>query len=177
MTRWGIVAAAAVVFCAVASQIVLPELGERRVESRLTENGGTAEVKLGAVPAVRLLFGDGERFEVRAREIDLDLDRDDAVLEASRANVFIVESGEMITPPTDGRLLAGVTRRRLLELVPVREEPISLDRLLAADEVFLTGSVRGVEPVRDYNGTREWSEGELTAVVSDHLRRRWEAEP
>jgi para-aminobenzoate synthetase / 4-amino-4-deoxychorismate lyase len=108
--------------------------------------------------------------------VPLILDRDDAVIEASRANVFIVESGEMVTPPADGRLLAGVTRRRLLELVPVREEPVSLDRLLGADEVFLTGSVRGVEPVHDFEGTRQWTEGTLTGVVSDHLRRHWEGE-
>jgi para-aminobenzoate synthetase/4-amino-4-deoxychorismate lyase len=109
--------------------------------------------------------------------IPLILDEHETVLEASRANVFIVEEGSIVTPPADGRLLPGVTRRRVIELVPVREEAVSLVRLLAADEVFLTGSVRGVEPVRDYDGTREWSEGELTAVVSDHLRRRWEAEP
>jgi para-aminobenzoate synthetase/4-amino-4-deoxychorismate lyase len=108
--------------------------------------------------------------------VPLILDGDDAVIEASRANVFIVERGEMITPPVDGRLLAGVTRRRMLELLPVREEPVSLDRLLAADEVFLTGSVRGVEPVRDFERTRQWSEGALTGVVSDHLRRHWEGE-
>jgi para-aminobenzoate synthetase/4-amino-4-deoxychorismate lyase len=107
--------------------------------------------------------------------VPLILDGDDAI-EASRANVFVVESGEMITPPVDGRLLAGVTRRRLLELLPVREEPVSLDRLLAADEVFLTGSVRGVEPVRDFEGERRWTEGALTGVVSDHLRRHWEGE-
>ena len=107
--------------------------------------------------------------------VPLILDGDD-VIEASRANVFIVESGEMITPPVDGRLLAGVTRRRMLELLPVREEPVSLDRFRAADEVFLTGSVRGVEPVRDFERTRQWSEGALTSVVSDHLRRHWEGE-
>jgi para-aminobenzoate synthetase/4-amino-4-deoxychorismate lyase len=108
--------------------------------------------------------------------VPLILDGDDAVLEASRANVFIVESGEIVTPPLDGRLLAGVTRRRILELLPVREEPVGLDRLLAADEVFLTGSIRGVEPVRDFETTRQWTEGTLTGVVSDHLRRHWEGE-
>lgn len=109
--------------------------------------------------------------------VPLILDDDESVLEASRANVFIVEEGSIVTPPADGRLLPGVTRRRVIELVPVREEHVSLVRLLAADEVFLTGSVRGVEPVRDYDGTRQWSQGELTGAVSDHLRRRWEDEP
>src|SRR5688572_23312556 len=81
MTRWGIVLAAAVVFCAVASQLLVPALGEREVEARLTENGGDAEVKLGAVPALRLLFDDGERFEVNASELELDLDERERVFD------------------------------------------------------------------------------------------------
>jgi hypothetical protein len=65
-----------VVFILVASQVLIPSLGERRVENRLTEGGGSAEVTLGAFPAARLLFSDGERFEVEARELDLDLDEE-----------------------------------------------------------------------------------------------------
>jgi hypothetical protein len=74
MRRSGIVVAGIVVFVVVASQLVVPSLAEDRVEDRLTENGGTAEVELGAVPALRLLFGDGERFEVEAAGLDLALD-------------------------------------------------------------------------------------------------------
>jgi hypothetical protein len=76
MSRWGLIVAGVVVFAFVASQVLLPTLGERRVEERLTAGGGTAEVSLGAFPAARLLFSDGERFEVEARDLDLDLDED-----------------------------------------------------------------------------------------------------
>ena len=76
MPRWGLIAASVVVFVLVGSQIALPNLAERKVEDRLTEGGGTAEVTLGAVPALRLLFSDGERFEVTAQGLDLDLDED-----------------------------------------------------------------------------------------------------
>jgi hypothetical protein len=68
------IVAGVVVFVLVASQVLIPSLGERRVEDRLTERGGSAEVRLGAFPAVRLLFSDGERFEVNGRDLDLDLD-------------------------------------------------------------------------------------------------------
>ena len=64
------------VFVLVASQVLIPSLGERRVEDRLTEGGGSAEVTLGAFPAARLLFSEGERFEVDARDLDLDLDEE-----------------------------------------------------------------------------------------------------
>ena len=56
----------------------------------------------------------------------------------------------------------------------MREEAISLDRLVAADEVFLTGSVRGIEPVRDCEGVGAWPAGTVTMLVADELRRLWE---
>ncbi len=80
-SRWGLTAAAVVVFLLVTSQILIPSIGERKVENRLTEGGGTADVTLGALPAARLLFGDGERFEVEARDLDLGLDRDERVFD------------------------------------------------------------------------------------------------
>jgi hypothetical protein len=108
MRRWGIVAAAVVVFVAVASQLLLPTLGERRVEDRLTEGGGSADVTLGAFPAVRLLFDDGERLEVSADGLDLDLDPEtevfdrldgfsivDVSIERSRAGPFELEKFEL----------------------------------------------------------------------------------
>ena len=74
MSRWGLAIVALFVFALVAMQILVPSLAEREVESRLTEGGGSADVTLGALPAVRLLFSDGERFEVDARELDLEID-------------------------------------------------------------------------------------------------------
>ncbi|HWM09554.1 MAG TPA: aminotransferase class IV [Solirubrobacteraceae bacterium] len=109
--------------------------------------------------------------------VPLVVDVDDCVLEASRANLFVVEDGTIVTPPADGRILPGVTRRRVLEIAAVREEPVSLARLLAADEAFLTGSVRGVEPVYAYEHVRAWRRGEITAGVADALRSRWELDP
>lgn len=76
MPRWTLVVAGITVFALVASQILLPSLGARRVEDRLTDGGGSAEVTLGAVPALRLLFSDGERLEVVGRDLDLELELD-----------------------------------------------------------------------------------------------------
>ncbi|MGH3099408.1 MAG: aminotransferase class IV, partial [Thermoleophilia bacterium] len=85
-----------------------------------------------------------------------------------------VEDGTIFTPPADGRILPGVTRRRVMELMPVSEEAVSLDRLVAADEVFLSGSVRGIEPVRDCQGVGAWPDGRVTMLVAGELRRLWE---
>ena len=83
MARWGLIAAGTAVFLLVASQILVPSLGERKVEERLTEGGGSADVTLGAFPAARLLFSDGERFEVTASDLELGLDPSERVFDAS----------------------------------------------------------------------------------------------
>ncbi|HLY50045.1 MAG TPA: aminodeoxychorismate synthase component I [Solirubrobacteraceae bacterium] len=87
--------------------------------------------------------------QVRGEPLLCDLDG--LVLEAARANVFAVEDGcSLLTPPADGRILPGVTRARIIDLamalgLHVREEPLELARLARAEEVFLTGSLSGVE--------------------------------
>jgi len=100
------------------------------------------------------------------------------VLETSRGSVFAAAGGTLFTPPADGRILPGVTRAIAIEVaredgIEVHEEELSLERLLDADEVFTTGAVRGVEPVRELRGMREWLEGELTQRVAASLRARW----
>jgi hypothetical protein len=67
---------AAVVLLLVLSQLFLPGIGEGAIEDRLTEGGGIAHVSLGATPAARLLWGDGDRLEIDATGLDLDVDLD-----------------------------------------------------------------------------------------------------
>jgi|GEM_PF-1120101 hypothetical protein len=67
-----LVLAGAIVLLLVVSQLALPGLGESAIEDRLTENGGTAEVSLSALPAARLLWGSGDRITVSATGIELD---------------------------------------------------------------------------------------------------------
>jgi para-aminobenzoate synthetase/4-amino-4-deoxychorismate lyase len=103
--------------------------------------------------------------------VPLVVDADGSVLEVSRGNVFAVRDGALVTPAADGRLLPGIARARVLDLLaelalPAEERAVSTDQLAQADEVFLTGSVRGVEPVRGRGG-------DVTAAVRDGLRRLW----
>ncbi|MGH2979181.1 MAG: hypothetical protein ACRDLQ_06045 [Solirubrobacterales bacterium] len=62
---------AVLVIALVATQILLPRMGESQVEDRLTRDGGTADVTIEAVPAVRLLFDDGDKLVVRGREVNI----------------------------------------------------------------------------------------------------------
>jgi branched-subunit amino acid aminotransferase/4-amino-4-deoxychorismate lyase len=50
---------------------------------------------------------------------------------------------------------------------------VSVEALAAADEVFLTGAVRGVEPVRACGGVSAWDFGPVTARVAAELRGIW----
>ncbi len=68
------------------------------------------------------------------------VDDDGSVLEATRMNVLIEEHGRLVSPPADGRFRAGFGRTRL----QYDEEPVDLDRLLAADAVVLTSALRVV---------------------------------
>lgn len=103
---------------------------------------------------------------------------DGSVLEASRANVFAVSAGTVLTPPLDGSILPGVARGGVIAVAEeygfeLVEEPLDLATLRSADEVFLTGSLRGVEPVRAIDGEPVPSEGPITAALAAALRQRW----
>src|SRR6476646_381799 len=102
------------------------------------------------------------------------------VLEADRANVFAVHTGAVFTPPLDGRILPGVTRATVIELareeeIKVIESPLDLGQLAAADEVFLTNSIRGIEAVDSIDGTHLVGERPLTGRLSGALRDKWKS--
>ncbi len=117
-----------------------------------------------------------------ADALPLIVDDDGAVLEASRANVFAVHGGALFTPPLDGRILPGITRMRVLELaekigVATREAALSAADLLAADGVFLTGSVRGIELAASLDGTALAGGDPVASELTTELRRAWLGAP
>src|SRR5262249_53786747 len=105
-------------------------------------------------------------------------DADGAVLETDRANVFAVIDGVLHTPRADGRLLPGVTRDAVLRAARVDGLGVSVTRLTvsrlqAASEVFVTNSVSGVRPVRSITGHRAtWPPGPVAARMAASLARR-----
>jgi len=110
-------------------------------------------------------------------EMPLLLDSDGAVLEASRASVFTVAGEKLVTPPTDGRILPSIARRQTIEVAGTEGIETAEDRLTVADllsrEVFLTGSVRGIEPVTWLDGVERAPTSEISEALADGLRRRW----
>jgi len=169
----GIEVAAEVVTAPVAEANVFPGW-ERAIELRpFLVPGGLGPHKWAdraGVAAMESEAGEGA--------LPLLVDAGGQVLEGSRANVFALEGEILLTPRTDGRILPGVARARAIEAarslgLDVREQDLPLERLAAAPEAFLTGSVRGVEPVRSVEQARFQEPGEAACAIAAAIRRQW----
>lgn len=80
---------------------------------------------------------------------DAVMHRDGRVTEGTSSGVFIVRGGELRTHPANQWILGSITRSVLIDLarkngIVVREEPFTVDDLLAADEVFTCSTVTHV---------------------------------
>jgi branched-chain amino acid aminotransferase len=73
--------------------------------------------------------------------------------EGTGSNVFVVLDGRVVTPPLSSGALGGITRELVLEWTDVEERDLTLEEALSADEVFLTSSLRDVQPVRRWDST------------------------
>jgi len=99
---------------------------------------------------------------------------DGTVLEAPTSNVWFREGDVLLTPTLALPLLAGVTRAAIQRLAPetgytVEEGTYPLERLLAADEVFLSSSVREIAPVVAVDD-REIPRGPAAGALQGALR-------
>jgi branched-chain amino acid aminotransferase len=72
--------------------------------------------------------------------------------EGTGTNVFVVTGGRLVTPPLSAGCLAGVTRDLIIEWAGAAEEDLPLGALAAADEAFLSGTTRDVQPIRRVDG-------------------------
>jgi len=102
---------------------------------------------------------------------------DNRLAEGSVSNVFIVRDGTVLTPPTNTPVLPGTVRKRILELASANgigfsETAIDIEALLAASEVFLTGSVLEVMAVTaiERHTVGSGAPGELTGKFADWYR-------
>ncbi len=80
----------------------------------------------------------------------------DELTEGAISNVFIVKDGLWLTPPLACGLLAGTLRQALLadHTPAIAEQMIRREDLLAADEVYIGNSVRGLRRVTVSDDTR-----------------------
>lgn len=102
---------------------------------------------------------------------------DEHVAEGSISSIFALIGDELVTPPLDTPVLPGITRATVLELaaergLAAREEPLRVNDLREADEVFLCNSLMQVMPaVRiDRHGVGTEKPGETTLQLLDAYR-------
>jgi branched-chain amino acid aminotransferase len=88
------------------------------------------------------------------------------VVEATVANLFIVRGDQVFTPPNEGSILPGITRRTVAEIlgdnammfskynkhVKVMEKRITRPDLYTADEVFMCGTFAEIVPIIQIDG-------------------------
>jgi branched-chain amino acid aminotransferase len=107
------------------------------------------------------------------------------VEEVGTMNVFFVIGDKAVTPALDGSILAGITRKSVIEIlkahdIAVEERKISIDELLEAHkagelkESFGTGTAAGISPIgllqyKGHDMAIGSSAGEITAMVYNEL--------
>ncbi|MFN8556920.1 MAG: branched-chain amino acid transaminase [Dehalococcoidia bacterium] len=81
------------------------------------------------------------------------LTHDGHVSEGSGENIFMIEGGRLVTPPSNENILVGITRETVIRLAQEElgmetvERPIDRSELYIADEVFMTGTAAHVTPI------------------------------
>jgi D-alanine transaminase len=98
--------------------------------------------------------------------------RDGVVTEGASSNVFAVVDGVLRTHPADAAILNGVTRQVVLEVaprlgIPVREEPIRVEELFRAEELFYTSTTCHVQPIARVDARELGAAGPITRRLQE----------
>jgi branched-chain amino acid aminotransferase len=98
------------------------------------------------------------------------------ITEGANSNLFLVKGGRLITPPAVN-ILEGITRSKVLmlakrEQITAREREVSVTDAFAADEAFLTSTLREIMPVVEIDGRKvgDGKPGPLTERLRAALR-------
>ena len=105
------------------------------------------------------------------------LDRDGFVAETNATHLFLAAAGAVVTPTTKA-CPEGITRATVLALcrshgISCQERDVSVAEFYRADEVFCTGTIGELVPVREIDGRRigaEWP-GPVTRRLSELFSR------
>jgi branched-chain amino acid aminotransferase len=98
--------------------------------------------------------------------------------EGSISNVFIVNNKIVSTPRIDDGALPGVVRHIILNKLnlnelTIKEEEISLEMLLNAEDVFITNALFGVMPINQMNDKKITNSSSITTLISKELINRF----
>jgi branched-chain amino acid aminotransferase len=134
--------------------------------------GGVGHVKAGGNYAASILAGSNAAAKGCAQVMWLDAIERKYIEEVGSMNIFFKISGEVFTPPLQGSVLPGITRKSVIKMMrdkgyTVSEKPIAIDELYQAnqdgrlEEIFGTGTAAVISPV----GELVW--GDKNIVIND----------
>jgi len=98
------------------------------------------------------------------------------VLECPTASFFLVTGGAVLTAPLSEHVLDSITRRVVLAVADVREEPIASDALDGAAEAFVAATPYEVLPVRRVGAHGYDAPGPRTREIAAAVAERIAAE-
>tara|TARA_B100001245_G_scaffold231436_1_gene212273 strand:- start:115 stop:1029 length:915 start_codon:yes stop_codon:yes gene_type:complete len=96
------------------------------------------------------------------------------VAEGSAENIFVIKNGRITTPPLSADILNGITRDSAIQMIKVdgkkiSEKNITVNNLLSADEIFMTGTAAEVKSVTHVNRTKIGS-GKIGPITKELQR-------
>jgi len=102
------------------------------------------------------------------------LNENKAVVEATNANIFVVKGNEIKTPALEEGCIKGVVRKKVIDILNMNEEYTLLETSISpfemqkADEIFITNSIIGIQPVTNYR--KKEFKTEIGAKLAVNLR-------
>lgn len=140
--------------------------------SRITTNAMPAMAKAGAnymnsqlIKMEAILGGFSE---------GIALDDRGFVSEGSGENLFLVQNGQLVTPPLGASILPGITRDSVIQIarelgIPVVETVVQRAALYLCDELFFTGTAAEITPIRSVDRITigAGKRGEITKRLQD----------
>lgn len=103
-----------------------------------------------------LNYGDNILAMIEARALNANdaimLNTKGKVACSTTGNIFVIEGGDLYTPPIEDGAMQGVTRALLMEKYGAKEETLEEDDIKNAEGLFISNAIRGLQPVHNLNG-------------------------
>jgi len=103
---------------------------------------------------------------------------DNRLAEGCVSNVFIVKDSILLTPPLTTPVLNGIARRTVCEIaienrIELKEQDLTVEDLLAADEIFITNVIMLAMPVTSVESHKiaDQKPGQITKQILDSFRK------
>jgi branched-chain amino acid aminotransferase len=90
------------------------------------------------------------------------------VLEGPTWSFFWVRDGQLLTPPLSDRILASITRERIMRITDAREQITTVDDIATMEEAFIASSLREGVPISHID---ERALPHAPGPVTEHVQR------